>query len=118
MTTKEKNKLVALFMGATAEQWYSEVQGMSGVHFVYPKEGAFPDNKRHHPDSGLKYDTSWDWLMPACKKWDNLDENWDEYQREEYARLCDELDKQVSRYELEKVYDQFIVCVEWYNDQK
>ena len=68
--------LLAVFMGATPEQWYSEVQGMTGVHYVFPKEDkVFPDNQRHHSEAGLKYDTDWNWLMPVIDKIENLNRN-------------------------------------------
>lgn len=61
----------------------------------------------------LKYHTSWDWIMPACKKWDELG-SFDEATAA-YEQLCDELDEAVSRYDIEAVFQQLIKNITCYN---
>lgn len=73
-TTLENNRVVAVFMGAIAQQWYpeSKVYNQTGIHFEYPLGGIYPDNQRHHADQLLKYHKSFDWLIPAWHKFHEL----------------------------------------------
>jgi hypothetical protein len=67
-----------------------------------------------------KYHSSWDWLMPACYKWDNLFvETAMEYPKAmEYEKLCDEIDNAVSRYEILPVFNQLVENIKWFNQNK
>lgn len=60
----------------------------------------------------LHYDTSWDWLMPACKKWDELTLN-----NTEYIQLSDKLDQMVTLYEIVPAFQQLVENIKWYNQQ-
>jgi hypothetical protein len=67
----------------------------------------------------LKYHSSWDWLMSACYKWDNLtDAEIKEGTFYEYERLCDLLDAKVTLYEIFPVWEQLVENIKWYNANK
>lgn len=67
----------------------------------------------------LKYHSSWDWIMPACSKWDNLYFDVLEIKtREQYELRCDSLDNAVTRYELAPVFKQLVENIKWYNKNK
>ena len=63
----ESNKLIAEFMGAEVQQPYSEIEGLSGLMFYYPKDTS-PDIFRNLPLSAIKYNSSFAWLMPVIDK--------------------------------------------------
>lgn len=95
----EGNKLIAFFMGAEALEGTKE--------FIWYRE-YFLGKKSWKP-SGLKYHTSWDWLIPACNKWDRLSL----VGQFQYEDLCDELDNAMCLYDIEKVYSVLVKCLEW-----
>jgi len=106
---KEANLLIALFDG-----WVS--LGLGGnLTNIYTKEG------QHLHIKDFKYHSDWNWIMPVCKKWDNLlastpvKSNPQQWSR--YSDLCDALDHKVTLYEFEPVLLQLIECVKWYNEQ-
>ena len=59
------------------------------------------------------YHSSWNWLMPACKKFDNLN-----LMDVEYERLCDEIDNAVSCYEIKPAFKNLVSAIKWYNQNK
>ena len=65
----ERNKQIALMMGAVPEQWYppSEPYKQSGVHFAFPQGGWYPNNQRHHCKELLKFHSDWNWLMEVVE---------------------------------------------------
>ena len=65
----------------------------------------------------LNFHKSWDWLMPACKKWDELfiGKDLTSQNHVEYVNLCDELDQSLTLYDIEHVYYILIKCIKWYN---
>jgi hypothetical protein len=141
----EDNKLIAEFMGATAEQWYSKIENVqSGTHMVFPRESNYPDGKKHHTDSGLKYHKSFDWLMPVVEKIESLDLKEYFYQWEdEYGKhynfegICVEIEKNscwiyanllldpsfdfAYNYpcdsKIEAVYKSVVEFIKWYNEK-
>jgi hypothetical protein len=92
---REGNKLIAEFMN----------------HPYLKVWRKFNDVKPFDFDK-LKYHTSWGWLMPACKKWDELDPV---PAFEEYMELSDNLDNKVTLYEILPVYKQLVENIKWYN---
>lgn len=107
------NELIAEFMG---------------LHQNKEDNGAFKIgawyNSEYRVIPKLLYNVSWNWLMPACNKWDDLykddpvlrDRNTDTYS--EYIELCDKLDNAVTTYEIHNAYLQLVSNIEWYNKQK
>src|ERR1700749_569982 len=92
-TIIEGNKVIVKFLGCKidktsySEWWYEIKDG----HFGYI------DN--------LEYHSCWDWLMPVCKKWDNLYQGKDinKIIYKEYELLSDKLDDAVTLYIIEPV---------------
>lgn len=60
----------------------------------------------------LKYHEDWNWLMSACKKWDDLD-----ITKSSYVKLCDELDNLVACYEIIPVFCCLVKCLKWYDNE-
>lgn len=70
METKCRNKLIAEFMGARVEQSYpkNEKEGQDGLMFYFNKENVPAGLYMSYSSAGLKYHSSWDWLMPVVEK--------------------------------------------------
>lgn len=84
--------------------------------FVKSKDLYWHYNEINLMSEALLFDTSWDWLMPACRKWDNL--NYDGVPKGgkgEFKSLCDALDNLVSMYEIKPVFKQLCINIRWYN---
>lgn len=97
LTIDDKNKLIAEFEGAQVNFGYNKQSVLHlGVH-INVKE--------------LGYNASWNWLMPACKKFDSLD-----LVDENYVKHCDNIDFLVSQYEIEPVYEALVQAILWYNE--
>ncbi len=69
--TKEEiliyNPLIAKFMGARVVQAYSDYEGLSGLMFYFDKDLS-PVMRKNLSMSEIKYHSSFEWLMPVCKK--------------------------------------------------
>lgn len=77
--------------------------------------GEKPFDEFYYKNS-LKYHSSWDWIIPACKKWDELIFPADNAKLlVEYCRKCDLLDDMVTCYEIEAVFEQLVKNIKWYN---
>ena len=65
----------------------------------------------------MKYNSDWNWLMNACKKWDNLpyDEFKTDLAKRQYTDRCELLDNAVTCYEIEYAFLALTECIEWYN---
>ena len=108
MTEKEivdNNGLIANFMG-----WELSIKGKKFKKGeIYPY-GYIKVNQKY-----LYFNISWDWIIPVCEKWDNLDEYIIIGYNEDYIDLCDELDHFVTLYNIDMVYEHIIKCIKWYN---
>jgi hypothetical protein len=147
MTTEEGNKIIADFMEDEAEVEYYVGNEDSicyspknvGSHFSWPAsqkqeaERWLREQKEKYPDGWVtkdgfcvqrienypRYNSSWDWLMPACHKWDSLtDADIIEGTWYQYEELCEILDAKVSLYEILPVWEQLVKNIEWYNQSK
>jgi hypothetical protein len=113
----EGNKIIALFMG------WRFIDHTEHPH-VFPNGVWFnPHTNVGHPS--LIYHNSWDWLMEACKKWNDIRyreftyNTTDEFINEianGYIDLCEELDNAVTLYEILPAFEQLVKCVKWYNE--
>jgi hypothetical protein len=111
------NILIAMFLGWSyghpdkketrwADQWF-EME--DGVHTY-----------RHEV---LLFDVDWNWLITACKRWDDLRmksipiaKNYTLKEVEAmYVDLCEGLDNAVSCYEILPAFEQLVACIKWYN---
>jgi hypothetical protein len=109
MTTTEGNKLIAEFMGGKVS-YFSVTNFPHYKGLTHGRNILFED---------LKYHSSWDWLMPACHKWDSLtDAEIIEGTWYQYEDLCEILDAKVSLYEILPVWEQLVKNIEWYNQSK
>jgi hypothetical protein len=61
MNTQNGNKLIAIFMGAIEVDPIGNLE--RNISFKHPVNGLHCYN-----ETGLKYDRSWDWLMPVVEK--------------------------------------------------
>lgn len=96
MTTTEKNKLIAEFMGL------SKIVDNNGIVFKDSNTDEFKE---------IKYHTSWEWLMPVVNKCSKLadgmkDADW---KPELWMFVTDDI---------ESVYDIVINFIKWYNQQQ
>jgi len=64
----------------------------------------------------LYFNSNFDLLMSVCKKWDVFYKEPLIYSNySEYMRLCDELDDSTSCYDLNKLWEQLVENIKWYN---
>lgn len=115
--TIENNKLIAEFMGF-------EKQIMHG----HPWFGC-ANADAYIPDYGLKYHSSWDWLMPVVEKIDSIsfkgyEEGFDFVMRDRcfsYVVSADALievaDGESRESRIEATYKAVVQFITWYNSQ-
>lgn len=96
-----------------------EFMGKFDFSKAYCRSHGLPEYK---PEEDLievrsfKYHSSWDWLMPACVKFDTLyDDKWTFDERMMYELLSDEMDKAATLYEILPLYNALIKGITWYN---
>ena len=88
MTTYEK-KLIAEFMGFRPESENDDrYHGMPESPYKYDVD-HYKMQTTYTPEN-MKYDTSWDWLMPVLKKcWESVSEF--QYDSEDYEHITEEI---------------------------
>lgn len=105
--TVEGNKLIAVFTGWEANKF------INLPNRLHKMEG---DILMAVSINHLEYHTSWDALMPACHKWDNLNiDDMKEGYEYEFSLLCDALDAKVTLYEIGPAWRQLVENIQWYN---
>ena len=75
MSTEEKNKMIAEFMGARPIVFSDGTKGHTFWNDDFDGEGrygAFPDGATNYYDYDKGYHKSWNWLMPVVKKIRNV----------------------------------------------
>lgn len=102
---KEGNQLIAEFMEiercTRCDPWCGRYCYNPGVYYL--------------PDE-MEYNSSWDWLMPACKKFDNLDIDLQEH--DAYVDHCSNIDNAAAHYKIEPVFLMLVEGIKWYNKIK
>lgn len=97
------NKIIAEFMGAKMI-----VTDYYGINII-----KFPDESTKDL-FGLKYHSSWDWLMPVVNKCldvlEQVDGNSSDEQRMHIGEALQEA-------KIEDLYASVIRCIKWYNNQ-
>lgn len=75
MDFNTSNKVIAQFMGARVEQAYAEnpKESQDGLMFYFTKDNVPPGLYMSYSSAGLKYNSSYDWLLPVKFKIDHLD---------------------------------------------
>ncbi len=71
-----------------------------------------PDNPNCE-DYELDYNSSWDWLIPACKKFSSLN-----IENCHYNILCEALSNLITTYHIKSVFNHLADCALWYNEYK
>lgn len=107
LPSDEGNHIIALFDGAHYE---------NNIYTFSPLGKGNRDYSISLANvSQLQYDISWDWLMPAVRKFDVLEIDF-KVSREAYEKLCDEIDRAVTRYEITEVFIVFVKALKWLKD--
>jgi len=65
--------------------------------------------------SDLLYHSSWDWIMPAYKKFDRLNVVSDFSQ---YSKYCDEIDIALTTYDIEIVFITLVNGIKWLKEEQ
>lgn len=97
---KEKNKLIAEFMGIESYQFRNYNM------FIF-------DEDNHRTEIDLHYHTSWDWLMPVVSEIKTIGNIGDRF----YEGL-DRLDTSIMEVDIELAYKNVVDIIEWYNENK
>ena len=108
----ENNKLLAEFMGLKEGWWISGEKKQK----QYCDIGGFLDSKTYYA-SDLIFHSDWNWLIAACKKWDNLKIFYGTKNEDMYVDLSDFLDESVTLYRIDTVFLQLIYNIKWHNGQ-
>lgn len=109
-TIEEKNRMIAEFMGIEEEQ-------TENGEFVYAVKFQNPEKlndiqTEFYYGSELRYHTSWDWLMPVCKKINSiLFSEFAEIVWQEWNMINNPV-----KYSIENVHKQVVQFIEWYNN--
>lgn len=120
----EGNKLIALFWGYKyypADKWY-KINGYKEHYFIENDNHEVYENKTHRTLlTDMQFHEDWSWLMPVCKKWDDLSEKensiffeYNEF-KTQYIKLSDKLDDLVTCYDITPVFNQLVENIKWYN---
>lgn len=107
----EGNKLIAEFHG-----WkHVETPKKKGKgYWEFPEWGKAAFDIRF-----MKYHSSFDWLMPACRKFDLLDTSeFTEDQMKLYMAHSYNIDMAVTRYEIIPAFTELVNALHWYNQNK
>lgn len=104
---KEGNRLIAEFMEVEkctrCDPWCGGYRYGLGI-FYLPEE--------------MKYNSSWDWLIPACKKFDNLYLYEPCLSSDDYIDHCENIDNAVTNYEIKPAFQMLVEGIKWYNKIK
>ena len=106
-TIEEKKLIIAKFMDAKFSNY---ADGSKGVILNPNPDGYLP----MMGIDGLKYDTSWDWLMPVVKKCRTR--LFSPRNATEVYMLRD-LEDAVLTLEIEEAFEEVINVIEWYNEK-
>jgi hypothetical protein len=106
----EGNKIIALFMDWKETEKSRDLGG--DPTFIHENEDGVTWLGQ------FKYHCSWNELMPACQKWDNLYEEIEPKNAHKYVELSDKLDDTVILYEIVPLWLQLVENIRWYNEQK
>jgi len=65
----EMNREIAKMIGSVEEQWYPSNKDTrsTGIHLAFPERGKYPDGKRYHCDSLLKFHSDANWQLQAIE---------------------------------------------------
>lgn len=115
MDTLEGNKIIAEFMGwelKKRETWIGKKLEYDLYEWHIPEDNVFFPT--YHLWKTLNFHSSWDWLMPAVKKWNDLviskrngvSEGWTKWQ---YKTV-------MLRTDIKPVFKDLAEAIQWYNN--
>ena len=100
----EGSAIIANFMGL---KYHPETDEWTYIH---PKDGQSVIYSEGNPP----YYLSWDWLMEACKKFDNIQIiNPDNIPS--YVNRCNRIDDAVIIYDINETFRELVQGIKWYN---
>lgn len=102
---QEGNRLIAEFMG------FEKVND-NKYDIVYKQE-----NNAYVWECQLQYHSSWEWLIPACKKFQNLVMNKQIKPSEEFTQYYESIENAWSLFEIEHLFRTSVEAIQWYNTQ-
>lgn len=125
MSREEGNKLIAEFMGL-------EMEILDLVHYPQGKHewqvSLLPNIKPFNvygseedaiQKMNLKYDSSWDWLMPSWQKFRDMRlSETDEGLNDDYSRHLQAIGTAITHYPIEIACERLVRGIEWYNSQE
>jgi len=102
------NEFVAVFRGATPHYLDNKVYSFP----LFENPGASKNGTQTHHSNDLKYDTSWDWLMPVVeqitqKECTNPDPN------PKYVAMLDELSAAMLRNDIATAFTIVVNIIKW-----
>ena len=110
METTENNKLIAEFMGGK-EKKQSPLFGKSFIEIDTTNMDCYVSLPKYTNPKALKYNKSWDWLMPVVVKC--FDEH-EVYSDDLNFKLNDAL----LETNIESLYKAVVEFIKWYNENK
>lgn len=115
MNKEQGNKIIAEFDGYT---WHPEdtLNGIKGVLKHPDKSSCYLDfTKPFHP----KYHSSWDWLIPVCKKLESLPDT-EKFNQKNYDKWVENsecLGNALWKLDIQLVWETVIQFIQWYTTQ-
>lgn len=118
----EGNKLIAEFMGAIITQCYSYIEDIQdGLEYYFSKENA-PEDRLRYSSSGIKYHSSWDWLMSVVEKIESLGYSSEIYciggfenRLQFFSGGVSPVKSRCFKLKIEAVYYTVVEFIKWYN---
>ena len=119
----EGNRLIAEFMGfkQVRAKYYGKMTDKDGKR-TYPAwrdlSGVFSDKRNDIADYGLQFHFSWDWLMPAYKKFNDMVEANEITHDYESSAWHDALEVYILKVNITEAHKCFSQLIKWYNQNK
>lgn len=115
---EEGNILISEFDG-----WFTDpnVNEGSEINYFHTEKSTRLTKTLYIPSSpqSFKYHSSWDWLMPAWKKfYDEVVLDQDKYVTPEYCKDLECMEYALSSANLLGAFKHFVNLIKWYNQNK
>jgi hypothetical protein len=105
---KTDNLLIAEFMGYTYYPAPSD---------FFPNGRLYSANLRTYDLLAVKYDTSWDWLLPAYSKFSALEIH-ESKANDEHTNHCTAIAEKVLSFDIFGAHEKLVEGIKWLNSQK
>lgn len=97
------NRAIAVFMGLLSKN----------PKYPFTKPNGSVNYKE------AEYHSSYDWLMPAWKKFESLEiSKVDEGFKDNYSRHLMSVSTAIIHYDISVAFDRFVMALNWYNSQQ